>query len=385
MHRTSLLLALAVAALLIMTASLSPAAVLPIAAPETFPDEWHFDGRPQELVDLIGKPAPDITGSEWIGDATSIADARGDVVVLDFWGTWCGPCVAAIPKNIELLDEYGDQGLTFIGVHTEGGWDKAPAMVQEKGVNYPSVRDGSGAATAKAYHVSFYPTYVVIDRAGVIRAVGLIPSHVGDVVKALLAEDGPAREPESLGEFELDWYLGGETRLDVWMELEGGPAPEIQVAAWAGDAPELGKHKTSVRVIHFVRPELGVSLSALRAFDEIAKEYENQGVFFAALCDAGSAWDAMISAAQRMEILVPIAHDRGVPPVGDGGPREAGLTASAFGVRYAPVTAVIDRNGRCRAIGPKPEHLKDIIDQLMAEPYTSPGTAGTDSEGAVTP
>ncbi|MCX5688740.1 MAG: TlpA disulfide reductase family protein [Planctomycetota bacterium] len=84
-----------------------------------FPDEWFFEGtaRPAQLKGMEGKPAADITAGSWIGTETSIKASRGKVIVLDFWATWCGPCMAAIPENIKLVNEYKDKDLVFIGVH----------------------------------------------------------------------------------------------------------------------------------------------------------------------------------------------------------------------------------------------------------------------------
>ena len=86
---------------------------------QDFPDDHFFSGadRPAGLKSLEGKPAPKLTLDAWIGDETSLEDLRGKVVVVDFWATWCGPCMAAIPKNVALVEKLGSEGLAFIGVH----------------------------------------------------------------------------------------------------------------------------------------------------------------------------------------------------------------------------------------------------------------------------
>jgi thiol-disulfide isomerase/thioredoxin len=181
-------------------AAAPPAAKTAVPKPESFPDDWFFYGekRPDKLRAMEGKPAPKITAETWVGDEVDIAKLKGKVVIVDFWGTWCPPCRKAIPKNVQMVKEYGETDMVFVAVHdARRGWDKAPAMITDTGINYPvaldkKAEDGSGIST-KAFGVSFWPTYIAIDRSGTIRAVGLRPDKVEDVVKILLAEPMPAK------------------------------------------------------------------------------------------------------------------------------------------------------------------------------------------------
>ena len=116
------------------------------------PDSWYVEGanRPKELRSLEGKPAPELVTQAWIGEPTTIAANRGKVIVVDFWATWCVPCMAAIPENVELVKKSVGKPLAFIGIHdSNSGWNNAPQVVQSKGINYPVAQDKG--ASAKAY------------------------------------------------------------------------------------------------------------------------------------------------------------------------------------------------------------------------------------------
>jgi thiol-disulfide isomerase/thioredoxin len=115
-------------------------------------------------------------------------DMKGKVVVVDFYATWCGPCMAAIPHNNEMLKKYKDQGLMIVGVCTsDNGQEKMEQTAKDRGMEYPTAKDPD-LKSEKAWDVHYYPTYAIIDRKGILRAIGIQTGHVEDVVKKLLAE-----------------------------------------------------------------------------------------------------------------------------------------------------------------------------------------------------
>lgn len=156
-----------------------------------FPDSYFFDTHDdpdqQFMNELVGKKMPELSVSDWTNGQVTPAEMKGKVVLVDIWATWCGPCIASIPHNNEMYKNYKERGLVIAAVCTDEKQDKLPAVIKEKEIAYPVCRDPE-MKTAAAYHVKGYPTYVAVDRKGIVRAIGLKPDHVEDVVKKLLDE-----------------------------------------------------------------------------------------------------------------------------------------------------------------------------------------------------
>lgn len=167
--------------------------LLPGAAAE-FPGSWTWDtnqGNRAEHAALEGKPMPALEVTNWINGEVTPANLKGKVIVVDFYATWCGPCMAAIPHNNAMLKKYQAKGLVIIGVCTSShGQESFVPNAKEHNMEYPAALD-AGQKAQKAWAVHYYPTYAVIDRKGIVRTIGLQPQHVEAVVQKLLDEPAP--------------------------------------------------------------------------------------------------------------------------------------------------------------------------------------------------
>lgn len=116
-----------------------------------------------------GSPAPDFTLPRLdVAEELSLSDLRGEVVVLNFWGSWCIPCREEAPMLQRLYEENQAQGVVFLGVAVDDTQAKAQAYLEEFSISYPNVIDLRDEMEA-LYHIYGVPVTVIIDREGYIR------------------------------------------------------------------------------------------------------------------------------------------------------------------------------------------------------------------------
>jgi cytochrome c biogenesis protein CcmG/thiol:disulfide interchange protein DsbE len=119
----------------------------------------------------VGQPAPVFRGRLLEGGELSLADLRGRVVLLEFWATWCGPCMTEMPMLVGLMQDLGPRGLVVVGVNLEGASAERAVrdVVEEAKVHFPIVLDDG--AVSELYRVRALPHRLLLDRTGTIRGV----------------------------------------------------------------------------------------------------------------------------------------------------------------------------------------------------------------------
>ncbi|TWT81957.1 Thiol-disulfide oxidoreductase ResA [Planctomycetes bacterium CA13] len=121
---------------------------------------------------LLGKPAPDFKSVTLREGTVSLADLKDKVVVIDFWATWCPPCVAAIPVIKEVTDEYKDKDVVFLALNVAEGEELVKDFVDEKEWDLDIVLDVDGKVS-DAFKADAIPQTVVIGKSGIIESVHL--------------------------------------------------------------------------------------------------------------------------------------------------------------------------------------------------------------------
>ena len=142
--------------------------------------------------DLAGQPAPDFALKSATGENLRLSEYRGDVVMINFWATWCGPCRQEMPLLDELYSRYQRVGFNLLGVNIDDDSGRAMKMIDELGVSFPVLFD-SRKEVSKLYDVEAMPVTVLVDREGRIRHVhhGYKPGYEDkylDQIRSLLRE-----------------------------------------------------------------------------------------------------------------------------------------------------------------------------------------------------
>ena len=141
---------------------------------------------------LVGQPAPDFVLKSASGDNLRLSEFRGDVVMINFWATWCGPCRQEMPILDELYSRYQRVGFNLLGVNIDDDSGKAMNMIAELGVSFPVLFD-TRKEVSKLYAVDAMPVTILVDRDGKVRHVhqGYKPGYEQDYlneIRSLLRE-----------------------------------------------------------------------------------------------------------------------------------------------------------------------------------------------------
>ena len=136
--------------------------------------------------------APDFTLSDADGNQITLSDLRGQVVMINFWASWCGPCREEMPYLEQIFQRYEPLGFTLLGINVEENPSDGRAFLQDRPVSFPVLYDPENGIS-KLYDVIAMPSTVLIDRKGNVRYLhhGYKPGYENDYqdqVRALARE-----------------------------------------------------------------------------------------------------------------------------------------------------------------------------------------------------
>ena len=158
------------------------------------PASPSFGGRSDALV---GKKALDFNVKDLDGNDLSLEKYRGNVILLDFWAVWCGPCIAEMPNVKQVYEKYKDNNFQIIGISLDENRNTLVGYLEKEGIAWPQFFDGSGwkNQVAQMYGISAIPHMYLIDGEGMIRKSG-VRGHALEPAVAELVQENNAKLQE---------------------------------------------------------------------------------------------------------------------------------------------------------------------------------------------
>lgn len=138
----------------------------------------------------VGAAFPDFNVKDTDGKALTLANYKGKVVLIDFWATWCGPCVQELPNVLKAYEKHHAAGFEIIGISLDNQAEKLEKFVKDKNMPWPQFFDGKGWQNelAEKYGVNSIPATYLLDRDGKIIGKGLRGEKLEEAVAAALAK-----------------------------------------------------------------------------------------------------------------------------------------------------------------------------------------------------
>ncbi|MDT8383685.1 MAG: TlpA disulfide reductase family protein [Gammaproteobacteria bacterium] len=141
---------------------------------------------PVAQAEVLEGKAPDFTLKSRSGENIKLSELRGDVVMINFWASWCAPCRQEMPLLDAMYKKYSDLGFVLLGVNVEEDSSKAGELLREVPVSFPVLYDNRNDVT-KLYKVVAMPSTVMVDRDGNMRYLhrGYLPGYEEEYVRQI--------------------------------------------------------------------------------------------------------------------------------------------------------------------------------------------------------
>ena len=135
----------------------------------------------------VGSTPPDFSATDISGQAVKLSDLKGQVVLLDFWATWCPPCRVEVPNLLDIFRKFKDKRFVLISVSLDRDLAAARKFIADKEMGWVHIVDkDAGREIADKYQVEYIPSTFVINRQGKVEASQLRGVELKDKIADLL-------------------------------------------------------------------------------------------------------------------------------------------------------------------------------------------------------
>ena len=325
---------------------------------------------------FIGKPAPDFQVSDLKGEEVSLEKYRGQVVLLDFWATWCGPCIAEMPKVKRIHEKYKDQNFQIIGVSLDRSMKPLADYIEKEELGWINYWDSS-RQVSNMYKVQAIPSTFLIDGEGTVRKTNLrgsaLEGAVAKLVKENLAKPAelPAKtpKPNSIPATKIikpnttsqqdELPEPPRTGISGWV---GKPAPDFQVTDLKGEELSLKNLRGQVVLLDFWATWCGPCIVEMPKVKRTYKKYKDQNFQIIG-----------VSLDRSMEPLEVYIQKEGLAWLHYWD--KSREVSNLYGVRGIPSTFLIDGKGIIREANLGGFDVESAVSELVKENLSRPTDA----------
>jgi len=326
----------------------------------------------------VGKPSPPLKFKALDGREVDLEQLRGKVVLLDFWATWCPPCMEELPHVRDAYERFQKQGFEVVGISFDMEKQQLEEVVKHERLAWPQYFDGLGrdAAPGKAFGIQHWPSMWLLDRNGVVRYISagqrldrkiasLLREEANPLIRAKAVADAkaaldtsgeepakPAAAPVARGPISPP----GAPQDPAYLHWLGKPFPPLKFKAIDGREVDTDKLRGRVLLIDFWASWCSPCMAEIPNLKAAYSRYHSQGFDI-----IGVSADENVADLER----VVRQKELGWPQLFEG--RSGGTpNLQRYGIRHFPSMWLVDRQGIIRDVTGTVA-LNDKVARLIAE------------------
>ncbi|KAF0180826.1 MAG: redoxin [Limisphaerales bacterium] len=346
------------------------------------------DGKEELLVQsderylpMVGKPSPPLKFKALDGREVDLEKLNGKVVLLDFWATWCPPCIEEIPHVRAAYERYNKEGFEIVGISFDADRQRLEDVVKRENLRWPQYFDGGGqeAAPGKTFGIRHWPSMWLLDRNGVIRFISA-GAGLDRKITALLKETGnPVNAARGVFENKAALDRSGDEPAKptaatkpggpiappgapqdaAYLHWLGKPFPALKFKAIDGREVDTDKLRGKVLLIDFWATWCPPCMAEIPNVKSVYERYNKQGFEIIGVSGDDSRAD-----------LERVVKAKGLtwPQLLEGRSGEV-PNLRRYGVQHFPSMWLVDKQGIIRDVTGAVA-LNDKVAKLVAESYS---------------
>jgi peroxiredoxin len=336
----------------------------------------------ERYLPMVGKPSPPLKFKALDGREVDLEKLKGKVVLLDFWATWCPPCIEEIPHVRAAYERFHKEGFEIVGISFDADRQRLEDMVKRENLQWPQYFDGGGrdAAPGKTFGILHWPSMWLLDRNGVIRFISA-GAGMDRKITALLKETGnPVNAARGVFENKAALDRSGDEPAKsaaatkpggpiappgapqdaAYLHWLGKPFPALKFKAIDGREVDTDKLRGKVLLIDFWATWCPPCMAEIPNVKSVYERYNKQGFEIIG-----------VSADETRADLERVVKAKGLtwPQHFEGRSGEV-PNLRRYGVKHFPTMWLVDKQGTIRDVTGAVA-LNEKVGKLIAESYSA--------------